>query len=692
MINMSTEKSEQNTETVILTEDAYIYTIFEIFMKKTICEGKSCITNCKDEEIFTTDNLKKVKELFIKNYNDKKEKKFDEKIKEQFSTNTTDEKIIKCQHIITNLLYLRYLPIWEVSAEKKIEKINPFNLTFAEYPYQISPQKTTETKDEQGKKDTNKEKTDKLKNTLFPCSAISTYSFALQRIYEELVDLIFLFDYLLNKKEGKANYDFDAIKEDTKEWVLNKRDCKTEFCSKWYTNNKVEQQVDPNRHLAIDHMLLNLCDPTKYSRIATLNNKQKIVIALYKRYTKNKVTKEMLKFESIDQYVLEIAQSINDNLPEEKQKSQELLSENLWEETIRSQWNGGYVANAYEILTQYQKQVILYGAPGTGKTYSAEQIIKEFIAEVDDCPFDDEKNKLADYQYKDNYDWTIDNSKDSKTSDIKNVKLDSSLNGIKVIWEMVQFNQSYSYEDFIEGLRPTKDSSLKIVHGIFKRFAKVASRDENKEKKFIFIIDEINRGKIDKIFGELLYLLEYRDKNLRLHYSNEEFSIPENVYIIGTMNTADKSIALLDVALRRRFWFVRCAPKRDVLCQEFDVANDDKLEISGNNDDPQNIKKLAIKLFDWLNGKKNEKGRLDELGSDADELKIGHSYFLKLAKDEITFSDLKNIWFYSVVPLIEEYCGFDKNQVEKLLKKGDKNLSRKDHFILDNLQGQGKWN
>jgi 5-methylcytosine-specific restriction protein B len=254
---------------------------------------------------------------------------------------------------------------------------------------------------------------------------------------------------------------------------------------------------------------------------------------------------------------------------------------------------------------------------------------------------------------------------------------------------MVQFNQSYSYEDFIEGLRP-KDNSLKIVHGIFKRFAKVASQDENKEKKFIFIIDEINRGKIDKIFGELLYLLEYRDRELRLHYSNEEFTIPDNVYIIGTMNTADKSIALLDVALRRRFWFVRCAPNRDVLCEEFGFGSDDELKINAD-DEPENIKKLAIKLFDWLNGKKDAKGKLDDLGSDADELKIGHSYFLKLSKEDITFSDLKNIWFYSVVPLIEEYCGFDKNRVEELLKMGNNNnLSQKEHFTLDKLQGRWK--
>ena len=127
------------------------------------------------------------------------------------------------------------------------------------------------------------------RNKLFPCAAISTYSFALQRIYEELVDLIFLFDYLLDKSTSQQNYEVKDIKEDIINWVFDKKlngetnGCKSKFCEGW---NKLftekNQQIDTSRHLAIDHMLLNLCNPKKFSRISTLNNKQKIVNALYR--------------------------------------------------------------------------------------------------------------------------------------------------------------------------------------------------------------------------------------------------------------------------------------------------------------------------------------------------------------------------------------------------------------------------
>jgi len=124
---------------------------------------------------------------------------------------------------------------------------------------------------------------------------------------------------------------------------------------------------------------------------------------------------------------------------------------------------------------------------------------------------------------------------------------------------MVQFHQSYSYEDFVMGFRPSK-YGFELTSGPFYQFCKAAQEDD--ERDYFFIIDEINRGNVSKIFGELLMLIEKEKRGEKLHllYSNEQFSVPENVYIIGTMNTADRSLAIIDYALRRRFAFFELEP------------------------------------------------------------------------------------------------------------------------------------
>ena len=126
--------------------------------------------------------------------------------------------------------------------------------------------------------------------------------------------------------------------------------------------------------------------------------------------------------------------------------------------------------------------------------------------------------------------------------------------------EMIQFHQSYSYEDFIQGFRPTAKGTFELKYGIFHQFCRRAQRDEAKNEAYVFIIDEINRGNLSKIFGELMMLVEPdkrgRAFSIPLAYasdSDDKFYIPANAHIIGTMNTADRSLAMVDYALRRRF-------------------------------------------------------------------------------------------------------------------------------------------
>ncbi|KAB3523287.1 AAA domain-containing protein [Corynebacterium sp. zg254] len=213
--------------------------------------------------------------------------------------------------------------------------------------------------------------------------------------------------------------------------------------------------------------------------------------------------------------------------------------------------------------------------------------------------------------------------------------------------EQIQFHQSYSYEDFMMGFRPNKDGGFDLVDGSFYTFCEKAREEPNRD--FFFIIDEINRGNVSKIFGELLMLVEAdkRGHTLRLVYNDELFSVPTNVFIIGTMNSADRSLAVMDYALRRRFGFFAISPA---------------FETEGFQAWMEEVKSPAfdrlVALIQQLNSEIEEDPRLGR------GFMIGHSYLSKSAAQ-----DGDEEWLYSVVeddliPLIEEYWFDDPGLVE----------------------------
>lgn len=258
--------------------------------------------------------------------------------------------------------------------------------------------------------------------------------------------------------------------------------------------------------------------------------------------------------------------------------------------------NEKYDEMMYSLITK--KNIILQGPPGTGKTFIAKRLAYSILGSKD------------------------------------NEKI-----------EMVQFHQSYSYEDFVQGFRPTENGIFELNDGIFYRFCEKAKA--NPDSKYFFIIDEINRGNLSKIFGELLMLLEADKRGkgyeIPLIYSKEErFFIPANIFIIGTMNTADRSLAMVDYALRRRFRFINIEP----------AFNSEKFRkhLERNNIEIDIIEKIISK-FNRLNRK--IKDDIKDLGKGYE---IGHSYFCgKLLADESAEDWYKRIIDLEIRPLLYEY-------------------------------------
>lgn len=252
-------------------------------------------------------------------------------------------------------------------------------------------------------------------------------------------------------------------------------------------------------------------------------------------------------------------------------------------------------------IVKKKKNVILQGPPGVGKTYAAKKLAYSIMGVIDDDRVD-----------------------------------------------LIQFHQSYSYEDFIIGYRPTAQGGFKLKKGVFYNFCKKAEADPDND--YFFIIDEINRGNLSKIFGELFLLIEKdkRGEEINLLYSEEEdnkFKVPLNVYLIGMMNTADRSLAMLDYALRRRFSFFDMKPgfETEGFKQYQKELNSSKFE-------------GLISCIEALNESIIKDDTLGE------GFCIGHSYFCDL--NDADYDSLLEIVEFEIIPLLKEYWFDEPSKVK----------------------------
>ncbi len=281
------------------------------------------------------------------------------------------------------------------------------------------------------------------------------------------------------------------------------------------------------------------------------------------------------------------------------------------------------------IYQDYPLNFILYGAPGTGKTFSTVEYAVSIIEK--------KSRNLIKTQYR-------------TREAIKNA-YDKYLKSGRVVF--TTFHQNYSYEDFIEGLRPDSNSNkfkFKVVDGVFKKIVTNALEDKN--NNYVLIIDEINRANISRVLGELITLLEddkrWGEDNqmmVVLPTSKDIFVVPNNLFIIGTMNTADKSISMIDVALRRRFSFIETPVDLSLIADNTLYSVLDKINEGLKND------------FD-----------------DGTDLLVGHAYFINKTAD-----DLDIIMNQSVIPLLYEYY-FDKTSKVKALVENSINGT---NFVID---------
>lgn len=571
-----------------------LYGGFNSFKEKFLKNKKSIFS---EMEVFTEQNLKKIIDGFAKNP-DESDESFDEKIKKQLG-NTPE----------VHELFAHIIWLWSLVASdmKQISKIADINKWLRD-DNQIN---------------------EKFSYS-FDHGIMSTGQYHKTNKPLELVYIIYFLEKVLqNPTKDYIEIIKEGVKEDIEPFEMN------------FENGTT-------RKVAMYNILLHLFQPDYFSSIASFNHKFQIVDFFSKQLD--------IKFE------------VNDDLDDKYFKVKEKCLEK-YDDKYPYKWD--IIYNQYEFnkldfyhpdIEKYwksdivleSKNMILHGAPGTGKTYSVENTIKNRLEFL--------QGQNSQKQFK-----------------------------------LVQFHPSYSYEDFIDGIKPEGISEngnmkFKLVNGEFKKMCIEAAEElklnSSNPKSFYFIADEVNRAELSRVFGELLLCLE-EDKRLRyvngkwhgtkvktqnanlwqdehaviIEDGERYFGVPENLYFIGTMNDIDRSVDSFDMALRRRFFWKHYRCDYDVIREHFRIAK-------GNYPD-------KLDGYIYICKKLNEKITSKKDLNLGDSYELGHSYFMKI--NAINNTQIKKLWDSHIAPLLKEYlrAELSQNDIDKKLEELQKEFKIK---------------
>jgi len=387
----------------------------------------------------------------------------------------------------------------------------------------------------------------------------------------------------------------------------------------------------------VKNLLLYLCDSEKYEPIASTDDKKKIVKAFGNYIENDKPKAEKDAIEDLDSKITKIKGLFC---------TQGETDFSFYKNSLPLIWKGESVKDLSLVQKlEYKKAMILYGPPGTGKTYSAMELAKEII--VRDCIV---KAKKGDKNLKD---------------------LSQSLNDIQYNEQIsyLQFHINYNYEDFIAG-QSLNNGKIVTKKGFVFDVIENATKEENKGKPYVVILDEINRTDISRVFGELFTAIEKRGTDVTLMFPDPNDSskrltlnVPDNVYFIGTMNEIDFSLERVDFALRRRFVWELLDYNEDAL---EDIITERLKAVTWDNSQLDNFCNVCTAL------NKKVAERMDET------YHIGHAFFAEIANIYLQLEDCNGdrwkkakeiLWQISIRPTLEAYCGtMDKSEKDKYLK------------------------